>query len=1211
MSDMEDHDDKDKKQLLIEKRRRLRAVITRYSNMTDNYILNKDTTRLDFVLKTLQEKNDQLDRLNEAILESIEETSLNEEIETSLEYSVKTQNVIKRISSILQQDNKVVSKSSSVKLPKLQLPKFYGDKTEFRSFWDMFETTILHNDSLSKVQKFAYLMSCLSGEAKASVAGLSISDDNLKLATDILHDRFGRTDTIVREHLSKLQSIKAPSTSPSSLKQFLYNLTMHIRCLENLHVSADRYETMLMPIILQKLPEEIRLRLLSNKPPDTDIYSVDTFIELLNHEVSIREECKENSNNPDKSQSGFASSSKIPLANGTAVTLPTIGITSKDEKRSATKFAKFCVYCDSNAHFSSECSVVKDTSARNDFVKQQKRCFICLRKYHNAKNCRNKRQCSKCSRMHHVSLCPDSSRSICKSTAESSKKTDSSDQAVSLIVRGSPAVILPTAKVILCSQDGSCMRARILLDQCSTKTFIRSDVCNTLGIKPDFEENLNICTFGSDARISQTSGRVKFGIMKIGDSEKILLSGNMVDTICSSQPSYRLSGLSSFSDLDMADEFDPRDSEMPIAVLVGADHYYKIVTDSTVRSKAGPVALSSRIGWLASGMLAIPDDVRKEADVLQVSCSQSSQDALQDELREFWSIEHLGITPSECEDSADFLPNVTYDTELGSYSVKLPWKIEKENIQLDTNFGICLRRLSHVLKQLRESPETLAEYDRVLKEQLSLDIIEVVPESPTGSVVHYLPHHPVIRPHAESTKLRIVLDASSKRGSRSLNDCLDKGPCMLPQIPLLLTKFRFHRIAILADIEKAFLQIAIDESDRDALRIIWPENPTCPNSKLNVYRYKALVFGLTCSPAILESIMRKHLKKYKEEEPALVEVLLNDFYVDNLISGANNVEEAVDVFLKSRRIFREGHFNLRQWKSNNNEFLKYVDSTLAVDAKIHSHEETFASENLNPVVSSCDIAYDKVLGIGWDTRKDEFVIDLSFLKQVASDRLRKRDLLHVIGRIYDPLGILCPIIIFPKLLFQKVCRSKAHWNSPIDAEIEKDWNIWLNEASEVTLRIQRSLFEVDSEIDDVSIHGFSDASAICYAAAVYLRVAYMSGKVECFLIMAKSRMAPTSKPQTIPRLELLGALILARMLSFLSPIFPNKEIVCWSDSNVLYWIRQERKLWKTFVENRVREIRKLVGANCWRFIPGHDNPSDIATRPIRPMSLKDQGTWLK
>ena len=149
-------------------------------------------------------------------------------------------------------------------------------------------------------------------------------------------------------------------------------------------------------------------------------------------------------------------------------------------------------------------------------------------------------------------------------------------------------------------------------------------------------------------------------------------------------------------------------------------------------------------------------------------------------------------------------------------------------------------------------------------------------------MIHYLPHQPVIKKEKSTTKVRIVYDGSATDRSQgkampSLNDCLFKGPCLLKDLAGILMRFRRMPIAITADIEKAFLQICIRASDRDACRFLWVDNPERVNedelylTKLKTFRFKRVAFGLSCSPFLLNATIAEHMKNYETELTKILE----------------------------------------------------------------------------------------------------------------------------------------------------------------------------------------------------------------------------------------------------------------------------------------------------------------------------------------------------
>ncbi|GFY71088.1 integrase catalytic domain-containing protein [Trichonephila inaurata madagascariensis] len=163
-------------------------------------------------------------------------------------------------------------------------------------------------------------------------------------------------------------------------------------------------------------------------------------------------------------------------------------------------------------------------------------------------------------------------------------------------------------------------------------------------------------------------------------------------------------------------------------------------------------------------------------------------------------------------------------------------------------------------------------------------IIEEVldPEKPKNRPVFYLPHQIVIRKESITTKLRIVFDASAHEiGEFSLNDCLFQGENLNPNIIRLLINFRLFKVAFLADIEKAFLQISLSDKDRDAVRFLVAD----ADGNIKVYKFNRVLFGVKSSPYLLSATIKNHIAKYCQEFPAAVEVLENCFYVDDLIAG--------------------------------------------------------------------------------------------------------------------------------------------------------------------------------------------------------------------------------------------------------------------------------------------------------------------------------------
>ena len=174
----------------------------------------------------------------------------------------------------------------------------------------------------------------------------------------------------------------------------------------------------------------------------------------------------------------------------------------------------------------------------------------------------------------------------------------------------------------------------------------------------------------------------------------------------------------------------------------------------------------------------------------------------------------------------------------------------------------------------------------------------------------------------------------------------------------------------------------------------------------------------------------------------------------------------------------------------------------------------------------------------------------------------------------------------------------------------------LHELSQVhCLKFERNYCfkNISDPFINIQIHGFSDASETAYGCCVYLRFLNLSGIIKTSLVTAKSRVSPVKK-LSMPRLELLGALMLSRLIvevnKHLSHVFVISELFTWTDSSVVYsWIMNDGKLYKVFVQNRLNEIRLNVGTKNWKLVNSKNNPVDIVSRGCRPIDLVLNTQW--
>ncbi|XP_068757631.1 uncharacterized protein [Montipora capricornis] len=216
----------------------------------------------------------------------------------------------------------------------------------------------------------------------------------------------------------------------------------------------------------------------------------------------------------------------------------------------------------------------------------------------------------------------------------------------------------------------------------------------------------------------------------------------------------------------------------------------------------------------------------------------------------------------------------------------------------------------------------------------------------------------------------------------------------------------------------------------------------------------------------------------------------------------------------------------------------------------------------------------KALGVSWDSDHFRFLASSGIIS--SHDPMSKRSLLSLASKMFDPLGLISPFTVRAKILFQELWLKGLKWDDPLDSDTKAKWLSWKSESlqlKDVTIRIPRCFGNGITQDSVVEVHGFGDASPKAYGAAVYIRIRNKQDNVSSQLVISKSRVAPIKKV-SLPRLELLAAVVNARLLKFVVGAFPMKvaRVVCWSDSMVaLHWIKRQSSSWKPFVANRVAE----------------------------------------
>ena len=301
----------------------------------------------------------------------------------------------------------------------------------------------------------------------------------------------------------------------------------------------------------------------------------------------------------------------------------------------------------------------------------------------------------------------------------------------------------------------------------------------------------------------------------------------------------------------------------------------------------------------------------------------------------------------------------------------------------------------------------------------------------------------------------------------TLNDILYSGPCLLPLIDDILVRFRLRRIAVVADMQQAFLQISVNECHRNYLRFLCYNNIFHENS-LKVYRFARVLFGRTS--IFIERYSRgAHQKHVNHDTRAVLEKFLRDLYVDDTATSFNSIADATKFYSITSSVMSKGGFNLRKWDSNDETVKRLICND---NSKFMMDNET-----------------GNVLGINWNISHDNLEHEISDLAKLSLQLSATiRNILKITAMFHDPPGLVSPILLQSKLIYQSLYKEKINSDTIVPEAIRNVWDNFVE-----TLRysekivISRPLPNIYDESCFYEVHGFADASSEAYSSVIYLR----------------------------------------------------------------------------------------------------------------------------
>lgn len=1097
--------------------------------------------------------------------------------------------------SINPNDTMTFEGRANKNLPRINLPHFNGQISNWPRFRDAF-TSIIHNDALlSRMEKFHYLVSSLTGSASAVISNLPLVDDNYEIAWTALNDTFNNKRMLASTYLNQLIGFKTlqGKTTIDSLQLFLSHVSDSVAAFKLLKIPNEA-DFILFHIAVRLLDPSTREQFeLSHK--NNEFPSFDDLSKFLRERClalqlasgsSVQSVTEVKSGNPSFKANNFKTMSSPRNMKTALFTNSPSNSLKKNDLMSGS-----CIVCNDGVHALYTCKIFLEATEeeRHEKLKNWKGCKNCLSGYHSTGKCNSKWSCKFCRKRHHSLLHFPTATSKSKEEKPENIVSSNTSPSLSAVLPQYSHILLGTVVAEVQDSLGNFRQVRLVIDSGSQHSFITTKCISRLGLMTSYFPQ-KISAIGQTI-FDGVKGKVKCLLRPRNSSSPILKTEAVViENITSHLPNFELPH-SIWSEYIKYDLADPKFYEPgPVDFLLGSDLFPDILSGPPIIVRDNqPKLLQSVFGMIVIGGVSGCFPSSSETSSTSFFTTVEKFDDLQVQLHRFWELEEpIQCSKDDPEELAceEHFKNTHYRLD-GQYVVRLPFK--DPDCQFANSSDCSLKRFYSLEKKLDRNPQLKSEYSNFMKEYLELGHMSVV----TSQSKFVIPHHCVTKEDRSKIKLRVVFDASAEAScsSGSLNKNLMAGPKLQKDIRDILLRFRLHPVAFVADVVKMYRQILLAPQDRVFQHIFWRFD----NSEaIKKYELNTVTYGLNCAPFLALRVIKQLEIDEGLSFPKAASVISSDMYVDDIVTGASSIEEALILQQEVVNLLGKGHFSLSKWASNCPEILRAVDTDNQTD-------NVSLTSNEDPNI--------KILGLQWNPNEDKFSYRIGNFVTVYS----KRSILSTIAKIYDPLGFLAPTILIAKLLIQDLWKLKSDWDTEIPDHLKIVWEKFTTLLPSLQLlTIPRWITTNDPY--QYQLIGFCDASSQGYCATIYLRIVSCH-LISSHLLTAKTKLAPI-KTMSIPRLELCAAHLLAKTYlcigSSLGHLTASNclQPILFSDASVvLGWINTPSYKLKTFIANRIVHITDLTPVSSWRHVKSEDNPSDCGSRGLQADKLLHCDMW--
>ncbi|XP_062711079.1 uncharacterized protein LOC134289096 [Aedes albopictus] len=1053
------------------------------------------------------------------------------------------------------------------------------------------------------------------GDAARIISSLPISAHSYIVAWKLITDRYEDKNLLIKQHISALFSVSPLSEeSAAGLSELADEFEKHVKILDSLETKAQHWDSVLVELLFSRMDATSQKQWESTRDKTArPLY--DDLIKFI-HQYS-------------------RTLQSLQLSQ--TVCAPTLEAKPSKPRcasnHSAAEQPPRCAACQ-QAHFLFQCDFFRNQTPhqRFDLVKRNNLCINCIKATHQARNC-SSGSCKYCQKKHHTLLHLPSSASLITTEAPPHNRSYTtipnlnlshspsvplnSDPDVTSVNRSislpSPSVFAPrlpspgtvtppstscqtvtpskvdentvilfTALVNIHDNHGTRQMARALLDSGSQSSFISESLCQRLSLN---RTKINMPVNGIGQSIVNVRYAVSVNISSRFSAQHFPLDCLVLPKLTVNLPTKTVN-ISSWRIPKHLPLADPQFFQCHgIDLIIGAELLPFILQPEQIHfDDQLPPLQKTSFGYVFSGK--VPTSA-----TTPVTCLVSTFDNLDAQVKKFWEVENFDtgkcFSAEEQLCEAHFVSTHCRNSE-GRYVVRLPVREELLPSIGDT-WSTAARRFSAVERRFRSDETLHKSYAEFMEEYERLGHMEEV-MTRVALPQYFLPHHAVIRPESSTTRIRVVFDGSSKSSNQlSLNDLLLTGPTVQPPMLCTVINFRFHRFVMKADVEKMFRQILVHPDDRNLQQIAWRKSE---NEPLKIYRLNTVTYGTSCAPFLSTRVLNQLADDEGRDFPLAAAIIKEDCYIDDVLTGATTIEALLDANKQLNGLFARGGFSLRKWSANHPSILEQIPDDLKED---QTSLELDRSSSI------------KTLGLLWFPKEDNFGFKVPELQTIS--KLTKRTVLSEMSSLFDPLGLVGPVVASAKMFVQQLWQEKLDWDEELQEPLRSWWLSFRTSISSIrNLRVPRWVF--GENVKQFELHCFVDASSKGYGACIYAVSGSSSTILTSNLLIAKSRVAPVSGYST-PRLELCAAVLGSQLADNICKAtkFASK-ITFWSDSSiVLHWISSSSSSWKIFVSNRVAEVQKLSEGAQWRHVPTQENPADRLSRGMQPEDIEDDMLW--